>query len=129
MREEGPRRAHQSAGGAAALEPSKPITNCGERRAVAAKLHPAAPAGHGHQRAAGLAAPRIQLDTKSVQQAVATLAKSSAMWTPVMYIRNAGARETGVIAQSKVCQQVLNGDAPPAAMRWLAANKLVLMEK
>ena len=51
------------------------------------------------------------------------------MWTPVMHVRNAGARETGVIALTKVCQQVLNGDAPPVAMRWLAAHKLVLMEK
>ena len=28
-----------------------------------------------------------------------------------------------------MCQEVLNGDAPPVAMRWLAAHKLVLMEK
>eukprot|EP01051_Picozoa_sp_SAG22_P007048 SAG22_NODE_483_length_9925_cov_3.568186_3_plen_188_part_00 len=66
---------------------------------------------------------------KRVQEAMSTLAKSSALWTPVTHLRNAGARRNGVAAMTKVCQRVLSGDAPPQAMRWLATHKVVLMEK
>ncbi len=67
----------------------------------------------------------MRLSAEALKQAARSLKKSSALYMQPHHLRVIAIAEGGVSTMLPLCERILNGRVPPAAVQWVTGQKIV----